>query len=151
MLTLKAPTSIYYVPCVTGVFHSRCQMQCCGEFSFLRGSVLHFSVECTGGRRSEDFGQETYLPVRWWNRNHLPVYLNEELCMYLLLQDRRSELEKRRNMWCIATELDWGGFICLYISEKIQKFERKSKCTGQCEIVEDTRNEGNISKESFPL
>ena len=30
-----------------------------GEFPFLRGSVLHFSVECTGESESEDFGQES--------------------------------------------------------------------------------------------
>ena len=59
-------------------------------------SCFAFSVECTGGRRSEDFGQETYLPVRWWNKNHLPVYLNEELCMYLLLQDKEVWVEKEK-------------------------------------------------------
>ena len=122
-----------------------------GEFPFLRGSVLHFqsSVRVEDEVKILD-RKPTYLCVDEIGTTCPCTWMRSCACT-CCYRIRRSELKKRRNMWCIATGLDWEGFICLYISEKIQKFERKSKCTGQCENVEDTRNEGNISQESFPL
>ena len=44
MLTLKAPTSIYYVPCVTGVFHSRWSNAVAGNFPFFVGVFCIFQL-----------------------------------------------------------------------------------------------------------